>query len=78
MSVSSVYTHHAAAVDGIDHKFQMVVHRLPKLSMRVNSFKIRVVSCRIIIKMAVNIKDLYGIYLLQSITWMPLQILDVT
>ena len=44
MSVSSVYTHHAVAVDGIDHKFQMVVHRLPKLSMRVNRFKIRVVS----------------------------------
>ena len=44
MSVSSVYTHHAVAVDGIDRKFQMVVHRLPKLSMRVNRFKIRVVS----------------------------------
>ena len=44
MSVSSVYTHHAVAVDGIDHKFQTVVHRLPKLSMRVNRFKIRVVS----------------------------------
>ena len=44
MSVSSVYTHHAVALDGIDHKFQMVVHRLPKLSMRVNRFKIRVVS----------------------------------
>ena len=41
MSISSVYTHHAVAVDGIDHKFQMVVHRLPK---RVNRFKIRVVS----------------------------------
>ena len=44
MSVSSVYTHHVLAVGGIDHMFQMVVHRLSKLSMRVNRFNIRVVS----------------------------------
>jgi len=35
MSVSSVYTHHAVAVGGIDHKFQMVVHRLPSLVLEL-------------------------------------------
>lgn len=44
MSVSSVYIHQAVALGGIDHKFQMVVHRLSKLSMGVNRFKIFVVS----------------------------------